>query len=206
MKTMLETISEWFNRPAGQRFVKQVEHDHGIAVLEERRQWADQIRSAEEKYQSILPGLLKTEAELQQEREDLLKRHREELLQLDRRIDGARKKRDQATLERDRVVGPAERNLKTTVSSKIHEFWRALERRRQELGSGEHEFGTSHDGRQIMVRSSYPSLQRAALRILEIQRDVLQKLELEPLSDEELDARLAEIEASIPQVKMERLG
>jgi hypothetical protein len=44
------------------------------------------------------------------------------------------------------------------------------------------------------------------LRILQIQREVLPKLELEALPDEELDARLGELEASIPQVKMERLG
>jgi hypothetical protein len=135
---------------------EKIERDHSIALLEKRKQWANEIKSVGEKFQTVLPGLLKNEAKLNQEREDLIKRHREELLQLNRRFDAAREERAQASAERDRLVEPAERNLRTTASPKIDEFWRALDRRRRELGSGDRELGNATDGRHIVLRSTYP--------------------------------------------------
>ena len=116
------TITEWLTGPAGKRFAEKIEREHSIALVEERKQWANQIKSAEEKFHRVLPALLKNESKLQQEREDLIKRHREELLQLNRRFDAAQNERAQASAERDRVVEPAERNLRTSASPRLMNF------------------------------------------------------------------------------------
>jgi hypothetical protein len=54
----LETITEWLAKPAGQAFVQQVEKDQKAALLEQRQEWANAIRIANEQFEIIHPALL----------------------------------------------------------------------------------------------------------------------------------------------------
>jgi hypothetical protein len=174
--------------------------------LTQRKSWAAEIQRAEDEHRKVSPALWAEENKL---REALEREQREAEARIKKAKAvywEAQRARQKADEQRDAIVGPASASLRASASEKIYEFAKRLEQRRHESSFPEREWARDPvTGREVVVKSTLASLQIAVKRINEILRDDLRVVELEPLSDEELDERLNALEGSIPEIVMEKL-
>jgi hypothetical protein len=171
--------------------------------LAEREGWARQIRIANEQYEKLSPPLIATEQRTAQALEETKKKAADMIRDAERIHTEAKRARQKAGEDRDRDTLPAQAHLRRTASPKIIEFARELETRRRTL-SVNNEWGrvaASSTGEGV-IASSADSVKAIVVRINEILCSEIARLELEPVSDEELEERFEALRRSIPQVEM----
>jgi hypothetical protein len=203
-KTMLETITEWFHKPAGQAFVQQVEKDQKAELLKQRQELANAIRIANEQFEIIHPALFKHQNAAESELEAVKQKAAEMIRTAQRRCAQTRDELRNACAKRDAVVTPAEARLRETANPGIDEFARELEKMRSSLRP-ETETAPSIEGKIIIVRSSHESFDAAISRINAILVRELKALALLPLADDQLSEALEDLRQSIPAIVMKKV-
>jgi hypothetical protein len=197
---MLETISEWFYKPAGQAFVQKVERDQKAALLERRQEWANAIRIANEQFEMAQPALLKN----QNAAETVKAKAAEMIRAAERRCTQERQELRNACAKRDSVVLPAQARLAESASTMIDDFARKLENMRSSLRA-ETETAPSIDGKIIVTRSNHESYNAAVNRINAILVREIRALALRPLTEDELSQELEHLRQSIPIIEMKKI-
>jgi hypothetical protein len=197
---MLETISEWFYKPAGQAFVQKVERDQKAALLERRQEWANAIRIANEQFEMAQPALLKN----QNAAETVKAKAAEMIRAAERRCTQERQELRNACAKRDSVVLPAQARLAESASTMIDDFARKLENMRSSLRA-ETETAPSIDGKIIVTRSNHESYNAAVNRINAILVREIRALALRPLTEDELSQELENLRQSIPIIEMKKI-
>jgi hypothetical protein len=197
---MLETISEWFYKPAGQAFVQKVERDQKAALLERRQEWANAIRIANEQFEMAQPALLKN----QNAAETVKAKAAEMIRAAERRCTQERQELRNACAKRDSVVLPAQARLAESASTMIDDFARKLENMRSSLRA-ETKTAPSIDGKIIVTRSNHESYNAAVNRINAILVREIRALALRPLTEDELSQELENLRQSIPIIEMKKI-
>ena len=170
----------------------------------QRKFWAEAIQQAEAEHKKVHPALWQTECQARANIDSVKQKAAEMIKAAQAEYQGAQRARQKIDEKRDAVAGPCRINLQATQSPKIREFAERLEKRRRTTTS-DREWGRDATGREVCIASTWLSVKAAADRIGQILCHELRKVELEALTDDELDARLQDLEDSIPAPKMERL-
>jgi hypothetical protein len=192
----LNSIMSWLKTPAGKRVL---ENQERVDIETKRREWAAAIQAAEEKFAKVSPALSSAEKAAASRLEKIKKDAAQAIAEAEKAYDAAFRERQKAIAERDQIVNPLTVSLRETANPKIPELADRLERQRRNFFP-EWEGEPNH-----AVRSTQRSIERAVVRINEIILHDLPNLELEILTDQEIDLRLQELEESIPEIKMEAL-
>ena len=201
---MLETISEWFYKPAGQAFVQKVERDQKAALLERRQEWANAIRIANEQFEMAQPALLKNQNAAESDLETVKAKAAEMIRAAERRCTQERQELRNACAKRDSVVLPAQARLAESASTMIDDFARKLENMRSSLRA-ETKTAPSIDGKIIVTRSNHESYNAAVNRINAILVREIRALALRPLTEDELSQELENLRQSIPIIEMKKI-
>ena len=203
---MLESFIERFTPRTKAAFVERIEQDSKAVELEERKQAAEQKREAQKTLNQESPAFLRAVDNILKEKEAIKKRHAEELLELDKRLEPARA--DLANLEmRCRpIIDAADQYLTATADRpKIYQFQKELEERRSSMRP-EFQEGRSFEGKPVITHSTAESVNAAVDRINQIICRDLKALALEPLNESELKAAIETLRQSIPFIEMKRIS
>jgi len=170
--------------------------------LLQRKEWAKARADALAKWEKV-HGALETAEKAALENLEIAQRKAREMVSAAMEAwQDISAKRQRAQQQRDGVVAPAEAELRATASPRIRDLVDRLERRRRNLDvRNEYEWDRQNGGDRA-VATNAESVKEVALHIARILQQDIRELELAPLSEIELDKKIAEIEADIPEPEM----
>jgi hypothetical protein len=125
----MESIMSWFRDMPETRAAKYQQP----SLLNQRKEWAEQVRKAEEEHQKVSRVLWAAEAEARDEVERTEQRAAEMIRKSKQAFFEKQHERQKADEKRHRELMPALGNLRRTASPKIYQFSKMLEDRRRTI-------------------------------------------------------------------------
>lgn len=175
-----------------------------MADLDQRIAWADQIKEIDDDYKRKHFALVEAEQRAKSALDSLEEEFSARLKNAAKALQAAQRARWEATEAYQQRTGPLLRNLRSTASSgRISQFRKELEDLRKAM-EPQIEY-SSNSSFKRPVRSTAASVRRAVDVVNRIIVDSLPIVEIEPLSDEELELRLSDLKTSIPKITMESI-